>query len=501
MHEVELVGAKILLIRQDGVVSGFSGKCTHYGAPLVKGALTSNRIICPWHGACFNSKTGDIEDFPGLSSLVKYRVEERGGDVWVLGDRLDQGRREQYTNPREVTENSTVVVVGGGAAGHTALETFRNEGYGGRLVLLTAENTLPYDRPKLSKKLDVQLTEIQLRDNQWFKDSSIEVRLGTTVSGLDTVAKQMTTSTGEKINYDKILLATGSSPRKLGVDGEELEGVRMLRSPSDANYIYNNCAGKEVVIVGGSFIGMEVAAAIVEKCERVTVIDRNAMSFQSSFGDEVGQILHNLHKEKGVNFEFEEVVKEMLGSEGKVTRVILGSGKELAAELVVVGVGTIPNTNLLTSLPDALDSRGFLQVDEYMQSGLESVWAAGDIVKFPLLTFNKELVSIGHWGLAMYMGKIAALNIMGKQSPALTVPFFWSVQYGKSVRFAGTMTGTDSVKVHTDQDTFLATYSKGGVVRGVATLGRDPAAAVFNSLVLEGGTVREEEALTLLLPK
>lgn len=503
MREVEMRGgSKILILRTGGIVTGLSTKCTHYGAPLVKGVLSSGSLICPFHGACFNALTGDIEDYPGLSSLARYRVEEEGGSVYVKGyTGPEPTRREKYdaSTVRVVSDNNIFLVVGGGAAGHAALETLRSEGFSGKIVLVSADSALPYDRPKLSKKLDASAAEIALRGDDWFKDSMIEIKLNTTVERVYAEEKYVMTSSGEKIEYDKLLLATGSTPRQLERPGHNLEGVCTLRTPSQANYLFKQSRDKNVVIIGGSFIGMEVAGALVGTSKRVTVVDRNPVIFQSSFGKEVGTIIWRMHKEKGVEFVMEDSVDCFKGTEGRVTSVVLSSGQELEADLVLVGAGAKPNTQSVSAVPGLLDSGGYVHVDEYMKSGLDSVWAAGDIVKFPLLSYNRELVNIGHWGLSMYLGKVAALNMMGRDQPAVTVPFFWTVQYGKSVRFAGLLKNCDSSRVEAGKDGgFLATYSQAGVVQGVAALGRDPAPAYFSKLIREGISLKEDDAFRIL---
>ena len=381
---------------------------------------------------------------------------------------------------------------------------FRAEGFDGKIILVSSDESLPYDRPKLSKKLDAKPSEIQLRSQVWYKDGGVEVMLGVDVTQVLPLDKLVVTSSGERLKYDDLLFATGGTPRKLGVPGENLEGVKTLRTPSDANYISENAVGKNVVIIGGSFIGLEVAAALLGTCSKVTVVDRNTVSFQNILGAEVGEILSKLHRDKGVNFEMESTVAEILGTEeGSVRGVVLSSGKQLEADLVLVGAGVTPNTQPLAGIEGVLDSRGIIPVDEFMQSTVENIWAAGDIVEFPLLTYSRQLINIGHWGIAMYMGKVAALNILGRKEPAYTVPFFWSVQFGKSIRFAGISKDTDSIKVEEGGESFLATYSRDGVVQGVATLGRDPVAAYFRTLVAQGKVLKEEEAGDILktMPK
>jgi len=485
MVEVDVHGKQLLLIRKEGEVRGLSGRCTHYGAPLVKGVL------------------GDIEDFPGLSSLVKYEVVEDGGGIYLsLRSELTETTKN---GPDDSGLDTKVVVVGGGAAGHTAIQTLRKGMFKGKIVLLSSEDVLPYDRPKLSKKLDASAADLELVGSAWYAEAEVEVQLGVEVVQVLSQEKQVLTSTGDKISYDKLLMATGGTPRKLGMEGEDLAGVCNLRAPSDANYIHEHAKERNVVIVGGSFIGMEVAAVLVGICKTVTVIDRNKVSFQSSLGEKVGTILQQLHIDKGVQFEMESNIRQFVGTEeGNVRGVILQSGKEIEADLVLVGAGVTPNTGSLKQISGILDARGIIPVDEFMKTSEENIYAAGDIVRFPLLTYGGEQVNIGHWGLAMYMGKVAALSILGRPEPAKTVPFFWTAQFGKSVRFAGTAAECDEVVVdEKEPGTFLALYAKDGLVRGVATLGRDPVAAYFKNMVMSGRFMKLDEAFECLktMPK
>eukprot|EP00088_Acartia_fossae_P019707 TRINITY_DN2151_c0_g1_i1.p1 TRINITY_DN2151_c0_g1~~TRINITY_DN2151_c0_g1_i1.p1 ORF type:complete len:538 (-),score=139.64 TRINITY_DN2151_c0_g1_i1:175-1788(-) len=509
MKEFSVQDNKILLIRQHGKVRGVSNKCTHYGAPLVKGALGDGFITCPWHGACFSTETGDIEDFPGCSSLMSYKIIEEGGNLYLELPKdinLSTTKRERFLGARKVEKESEhVVIVGGGAAGHTAIETFRAEGYKGKVTLVSAEKHLPYDRPKLSKKLDSKPEEMYLRSRDWYEEAGIELKLGTPVAEVQPQDKTLKLSSGEVMTYDKLLYCTGGMPRRLGVAGEELEGVHYLRTPEDANAIAENAEGKNLVVVGGSFIGMEVSASLVKKAGSVTVIDRNSTSFQSSLGPQVGAILQQIHRDNGVNFEMNSEVESIEEKEGGgVASVKLKSGKVLPADLVLIGAGVLPSTQPFQAVQDFLQPKGVIRVDEFMQSSDPNIWAAGDIVEFPMATYNNELVTIGHWGLAMYMGKIAALNIMGKQEPAKTVPFFWTMQYGKSIRFAGLCNGCDSTLVESDETGFLQLYTKDDLVMGVCTLGRDPIAAHFRNLVLKGEKLKLEDAaekLKAVLPK
>ena len=363
------------------------------------------------------------------------------------------------------------------------------------MTLISAENHLPYDRPKLSKKLDIKAAEMCLRPAEWYTEAGFNLMLGHKVDKVDVEHKCVTLDSGESVGYDKLVYCTGGAPRKLNIDGDNLAGVDTLRTPEDANSIADNVAEKNVVIVGGSFIGMEVAAAVVKSAKTVTVIDRNSVSFQTTLGDEVGKILQDMHIANGVAFEMNAEIDSIEGDEeGKVTGVKLKNGKQLPADIIVAGIGVVPSTQPFQHLPDFLTQKGLIQVDQFMKTKYPDICAAGDIVQFPLATYDNEVVNIGHWGLAMYMGKIAALSAMGKTVPAHTVPFFWSVQFGKSVRFAGVCHGCDRTLLQADDTGFLLIYSKDGYVRGVCTLGRDPVAAHFRNIIVQGHKLKVEDA-------
>jgi len=508
MKEYEVQGNKLLLVRQNDKVMGLSAKCTHYGAPLIKGALGDGVITCAWHGACFSTETGDIEDFPGCSSLISYKILEENGNLYVDKPKdldLSVTKKERFVGARLKEEDEHVVIVGAGAAAHTAIETMRSNNYKGQITLIGGEKHLPYDRPVLSKTMDKKPEDMSLRSREWYSEAGVHLKLDTLVTKVLPTEKQVVLHTGQNITYHKLLYCTGGTPRQLGVEGEQLAGVHTLRTPQDAHAIHAEANGKKVVIVGGSFIGMEVSSVLVKLADSVTVVDRNTTSFQSTLGSQVGAILQDLHKTNGVQFEMEAEIDKISGDdEGRVCSVTLKSGKSLQADVVIIAVGVLPATQPFSHIPHFLTPRGIVEVDEFMKTKDENIWAAGDVVQFPLLTYDRETVNIGHWGLAMYMGMIAALSIMDKPKPAFTVPFFWTVQYGKSIRFAGMSAGCEEINIDSDETGFLAVYSKEGIVQAVCTLGRDPIAAQFKTLMMKQEKLKLDDAIPTLksyLPK
>ncbi|KAL5037947.1 Apoptosis-inducing factor 1 [Batrachochytrium dendrobatidis] len=509
---------KALLSKVDGKFYATSHLCPHYKAPLVKGTLSSDgRVMCPFHGACFRVQTGDIEDAPSIDSLVSFSVTVRNDHVYIstTTEEVKAGRR----GPVVVHHKSSAkkaVIVGGGAGGLLAAETLREEGFEGKVIILSRESYLPIDRPKLSKALKIDASKIALRNAEHFKSMDIDIRLSTTVKSVDTRGKTVTLDSGVSITYDHLVLATGGDPRVLPIVGKELGNVFVIRTVDDANAIdaglsaVNSAEGKpNVVIVGSSFIGME-SASILAKHAVVTVIGMEKVPFERVLGADVGKALKRLNDINGIKFELEALVDRYEPSAKnpkQVGFVVLKSGKKIPADVVVLGAGVFPQTTYLKESGIVLDKDGGISVNSGMQvPDVENVYAVGDIARYPY-HITGENVRIEHWNVAQNQGRVAALNIMAKESnkSELThmkqIPYFWTVQFGKSVRYAGYATSFDNVIIQGSMEcdesggglSFAAFYMRKGQLISVCSVAKDPVVSHVSELLRLGKAPTEKQ--------
>ncbi|XP_012288085.1 apoptosis-inducing factor 3 isoform X2 [Orussus abietinus] len=494
-------GGKILLIKQKGELHAIGTKCTHYGALLNTGALGDGRVRCPWHGACFNIKTGDIEDYPGLDSLPCYQVTvTEKGLVNVKAKRVDleTNKRIKQMCPLQSANEKVAVIVGGGPAGATCAETLRQEGFSGRVIMLCKEPILPYDRVKLSKSLDIDISKNTLRSQLFYDESNIEVRLGIEATGLDTNERIVKANNNENIKYDYLFIATGCQARKPNMPGSNLANVFTLRNSMDALAIHSQISPeKHIVILGLGFIGMEVAAYCVGKCASVTVIGTETVPLKAIFGNEIGEKIRSIHEEKGVRFVFKNSIAKFIPKEDDdktLKEVELQDGVILPADIAIVGIGTTFSTEWLKDSLVQLSENGSIVTDEHLRTNVENVYAGGDVAYAPVFVSDNNPAAIGHYGLAHYHGKIAACNIAGKETPLRAVPFFWTSLFGKSYRYAGHGRPT-SMKIYgsLDELKFFAYYFKDGKVISMSSIGRDPIVSDFANLLYEGRRLTQEE--------
>ncbi|KID61800.1 Apoptosis-inducing factor 1 [Metarhizium brunneum] len=482
-------GGKVLLVNTGGRIQAMGAKCTHYGAPLAKGVLTADgRVKCPWHGACFNTSTGDVEEAPALDALPVFKVTERNGAVYVIGDEsaIKNSRRQPNLSCAGASvADEKVVIVGGGSGALGAVEGLREKGFTGGITVISNEGYYPIDRPKLSKALMTDLSKLQWRDKGWFDSGNVEWVDGE-ATAVNFGERKVTTKNGQNISYTKLILATGGIARTLPLNGFRVLGnIFTLRNVHDVKAIVDAIGdkGKKVVIVGASFIGMEVANAIC-KDNTVTVADMSKVPLERVLGEKVGAGIQKAVEAKGVKFHLGggiERAEPSASNPSKVGAVILQDGTKLEADLVILGVGVMPATDYLRDNSVLrLEKDGSVQTDENFQvSGLKDVYAIGDIATHPYSGPGGEgkLVRIEHWNVAQNSGRHVANHIVNPtQNRPLNIPIFWSA-LGAQMRYCGnTANGWDDVIVDGDpaEAKFVAYYTKGETVVAMASMGRDP---------------------------
>ncbi len=488
MRQVSADGTDILLARVGGKYFAVGAHCTHYGAPLAEGTLCGERVVCPWHHACFNVTTGDLEEPPALDSLPRYEVRVEGGSVVVsLPDEITD-RRTPATTKRDASSDARLfVILGGGAAGYAAAQTLREDGFKGRVLLVTREDRAPYDRPNLSKDYLQGHAEpewLPLRADEFFAEHDIEVLREKEVARVDAATKTITFKGGDTLACDSLLVATGGTPRRLDIPGSDLKNVFVLRSFADADAIID-AAGRasRAVVVGASFVGMETAASLAGRGLSVTVVAPGKVPFEKTLGAEVGGLFRRVHEARGVRFKLGSGAARFEG-DGAVEAVVLDSGERVEADLVVVGVGVRPATDFLEGVE--LREDGGVFVDGHLRAA-DGVYAAGDIAYFPSPSTG-ERQRIEHWRTAEQQGRTAAHNMAGKNVEFGGVPFFWTRQFDAGLLYVGHAASWDEIIFQGDvpsQD-FLAFYVRGGRVLAVAGMNRDREMAALEELVRLG---------------
>ena len=485
MTEVSVDGTKVLLARVGDNCYAVGAHCTHYGAPLVKGVLSGERLVCPWHHACFNITTGDLEEPPAFDSLPRFDVTIEKDEIFVhLPDDVPD-RRKPNMAKRDVLDKRIFVILGGGAAGYMAAQTLREVGFVGRIVMITRENRMPYDRPNLSKDYLAGHADpewMPLRPDDFFDEHAIEVLREKEATNIDTARKTITLNDGEVLQYDSLLIATGGVARKLPFQLENTyKNVFLLRSFSDSDAIIAAAEkGKRVVVIGASFIGMETAASLKARGCEVTVVAPDEVPFQKILGSEIGKLFKDIHERKGVSFRLGASAASFEGIE-KVEAVFLEDGERLEADLVVVGVGVKPAADFLQGVE--LHKDGGVITNKYLEIG-DSLYAAGDIAHFPDPRTG-ELTRIEHWRTALQQGRTAAHNMAGDRTAYTAVPFFWTKQFGKSLRYVGHAKDWDKIIFQGDLDKhdFIAFYVKDSQILAVAGMNRDRDMAIWEERI------------------
>jgi apoptosis-inducing factor 3 len=430
----------VILVRHGSEVFAVGAVCTHYGGPLAEGLVVGDTVRCPWHHACFSLRSGEALRAPALDPVSCWRVEQLDGKAFV------REKRESTSPPvpgAKPARPQSVVIVGGGAAGHAAAEMLRREGYTGRLTILSADESAPYDRPNLSKNFlagSAPEEWIPLRPSEFYREHDIDLRLDARVASIDTLNRQVQLVDGARHAYDALLLATGAEPVRLELPGGTRPHVHYLRTLADSRALVARAlTSKRAVVIGASFIGLEVAAALRARNIDVHVIGRETCPMEKILGSEVGQFIRRLHEEHGVTFHLGTTAAAIEDDD-----VILQNGERIPADLVVIGVGVRPAIALAEQAGLAVD-RG-VTVNEYLETSLPGIFAAGDIVRWPD-RLTGERIRVEHWVVAQRQGQTAARNILGQRKRFDAVPFFWTEQYDFGLAYVGHAERFDEVDI------------------------------------------------------
>ena len=466
-------GEAVVLARRGDEVFAIGATCTHYGGPLAEGLVVGDVVRCPWHHACFSLRTGDALDPPALNPVPCWDVQRREARLFVGAKRERDALGDGSARPlaaRSGPEPRDVVIVGGGAAGSAAAEMLRRVGYDGRVTMIEPDLAAPYDRPNLSKDYlagNAPEEWIPLRPGGFYAAHGIEV-VRTRATRIDPSTKHVVLSDGTSRTFDRLLLATGADPVRLPLSGAGAARVQYLRSLADSRAIIERAErATQAVVIGASFIGLEVAASLRARNLAVHVVAPEARPFERVLGAPFGDFIRGLHEEHGVVFHLGRTVATI-----DERRVVLDDGTAITADLVVAGVGVRPDIALAEQAGLALD-RG-VAVDARLETSAPGIFAAGDIARWPD-PHSGSAIRVEHWAVAQRQGQAAARNMLGASEPFTAVPFFWSAHYDVSINYVGHAEHWDRIDMSgapAERDC-VAAYRVGERTLAVASIFRD----------------------------
>ena len=344
-----------------------------------------------------------------------------------------------------MTSRAVVVIAGASLAGAKAAEALRSEGFDGRVVLIGEEPDRPYERPPLSKAYlrgEVDRDSFSVHDEQFYVDQEIDLLTSTSVVSVDPEAKSVTLDDDQTVAYDQLLISTGATPRRLSMAGADLPGIHYLRSLSSCEELrFALTSVERLVVVGGGWIGSEVAASVRQMGKEVAIIEAGRVPLERVLGPEAGQLFGDLHRDHGVELHMGVGVQSFRGS-GSAEEVVLDDGTVVTGDLFVVGVGAVPRTELARSAGAELDNG--VVVDQYLATNIAGIWAAGDVANAYHPLFGHR-VRLEHWSAALNQGPIAAKNMLGRRTAYDRVPYFFSDQYDLSMEYTGLAAEWDQI--------------------------------------------------------
>ena len=485
-------GKAVLVARRGAELFALGATCTHYSGPLGEGLIVGETVRCPWHHACFNLRTGEALRAPALNPVACWEVTQRG-DTIVVGRELSthDGATPIAGRVPENADVRKIVIVGAGPAGNAAAGMLRRNGFAGEITMVGADPAAPYDRPNLSKDyLAGSAPEewLPLRSPEFYEKHKIELLTSTRVTAVDAKAKKATLDNGQSRAFDRLLLATGATPITLKIPGNDRPQVHYLRTLADSRAIIAAAQNAHrAVVIGASSIGLETAASLRTRGLDVRVVAPEPVLLGRVFGAELGGHIKSIHEQHGVVFSLGRTVTG-IGTDD----VTLDDGERITADLVVIGIGVRPNLDLARETGLAVDNG--VTVDEYLESSVKGIFAAGDIASFPYGTGGR--IRVEHFVVAERQGQTAARNMLGLRERFDAIPFFWSAHYDTSVSYVGHAgdAGDAVVGGSIAKGDATVAYRENGRPVAFATLGRD-----LSSLKAEAGLERGDvEGLTAL---
>lgn len=392
--------------------------------------------------------------------------------------------------------SETIVIAGAGHAAGQAAASLRQKKFAGRIIMIGDEPYIPYQRPPLSKKFlagEIELKRLYFKPENFYPDHDVELRLGETVTAISPTEKTVQLADGESINYSKLLLTTGSRVRKLSIPGSDLAGIHYLRNIADVEQIQQELAdSKRLVIVGAGYIGLEVAAIAVGRGIDVTVLETEERAMNRVVAPEVSEFFQQLHREAGVKIEFGRMVKEFQG-DGRVTAVVCADGYSVPADICIVGIGIVPNSELAEAA--GLECDNGIVVDEYARTSAPDIYAAGDCTRHPnpLLGVNLRLESVHN---ALEQAKTAAAAMCGELIPYAQIPWFWSDQYDVKLQIVGLSNGYDQTVTRGDKaaHSFATFYLRDGQLLAVDAI-NSPREFMLGKKLVTAGAVFDPQQL------
>ncbi len=458
-------GEPVVLVRRGDQVFATGAVCTHYGGPLAEGLVVGDTIRCPWHHARFDLRTGEATGAPALDPVSCFDVHRHKGLVTISGKKSVDFRVACNLNP------ASVVIVGAGAGGAACADMLRVKGYAGPITLAGNEPPGPVDRPNLSKDFLAGTAEeawTSLRTREYYDSIKVELLTDDPAVRIDPAAKEVSLRSGRILKYGALLLATGAEPRSLPIEGRDLPHVYRLRTLADSKAIIAKAENaKTCVVIGSSFIGLEVAASLRKRGLAVSVIGSDSIPLSKILGPELGGFVRKLHEQNGVRFFMEAKPRAIHSG-----RVDLVDGRFVEADLVVMGVGVSPRTALAEATGLAVEDG--VVVDETLRTSAADVFAAGDIARYPE-PVSGDPARVEHWVVAERQGQAVARSMLGIGGAYREPPLFWSQHYEFTIWYVGHAASWDSCEIKGEPEKYdaCAIYRRKGKTIAVVTIGRD----------------------------